>query len=51
MANPYCGTTSSVFSIALWGDGKSTFPKGEGIGGFRTSAEIDKKTATLSGGG
>ena len=30
-ANPYCGITSSVFFIALGGDEKSTFPKGEGF--------------------
>ena len=30
-ANSYCGTTSSVFFIALGGDEKSTFPKGEGF--------------------
>ena len=30
-ANPYCGNTSSVFFIALGGDEKSTFPKGEGF--------------------
>ena len=31
-ANTYCGITSSVFFIALEGDEKSTFPKGEGMG-------------------
>ena len=31
-ANSYCGNTSSVFFIALGGDEKSTFPKGEGFG-------------------
>ena len=30
-ANSYCGNTSSVFFIALWGDEKSTFPRGEGF--------------------
>ena len=30
-ANPNCGNTSSVFFIALGGDEKSTFPKGEGF--------------------
>ena len=30
-ANSYCGNTASVFFIALRGDKKSTFPKGEGF--------------------
>ena len=30
-ANPYCVSTSSVFFLALEGEEKSTFPKGEGF--------------------
>ena len=49
-ANPYCGNTSSVFFIALGGDEKSTFPKGEGIGApapVRIAAFLCEKRLSL----
>ena len=49
-ANSYCGNTSSVFFIALRGDEKSTFPKGEGMGCFRTSAIDEKEPLDFSSG-